>query len=251
MNETDLVTQWKDEEQYAIQGWDFSHIKDRWDCPYPPWNYQSLVRTYLKVSDILLDMGTGGGEVLLTIGHPNENTYVTEAYIPNFELCKRTLAPLGITVAQTFIDDQLPFDDNVFDFIINRHESFDLTEVNRVLKKGGYFVTQQVGNQNSVELIRRFVKHSNPHSSNHTIQNYTSALEQLNFQVIATDEIIYPVKFFDVGAFIFYAKACVWEFPDFSVETDVDKLMDCQKEIYESGCFVGTGHRFMIVSRKS
>jgi len=77
VNRADLIRQWKDEEQFAIQGWDFSRINERWECPNPPWNYQFLVRTYLKDSDILLDMGTGGGEILLTIGHPGANTYVT------------------------------------------------------------------------------------------------------------------------------------------------------------------------------
>jgi len=251
MNETDLVNEWlKFEEQFSIQGWDFSHIQGMWNCPNPPWNYQSLIRTYLKDSDILLDMGTGGGEVLLSIGHPGKNTYVTEAYVPNFELCKKTLSPFGITVAQTFTDDKLPFDNETFDFIINRHESFDLAEVNRVLKHGGYFITQQVGNQNSVDLIKRFIKDFDPHNSHHKIGNYTDTLVQLGFQIIATDEIIYPVKFFDVNAFIFYAKACVWEFPDFSVEKNIDTLMEYQKEIYTSGCFDGTGHRFMIASRK-
>ena len=249
MTKTDLMKKWNDE-AHAMHGWDFSHIKERWDCPNPPWNYQSLVRTYLKDSDILLDMGTGGGEILLTIGHPPENTCITEAYIPNFELCKKTLAPLGITVAQTFIDDKLPFDDNVFDCIINRHESFDINEVNRVLKRGGYFITQQVGNQNSVDLINRFVEDFNPHSTSHTIGTYVNALEQLDFQIIATDEVIYPVKFFDIGAFIFYAMACVWEFPGFSIEKNIEKLMECQKEIESSGYFMGTGHRFVLVSRK-
>lgn len=90
-------------------------------------------------------MGTGSGEFLLTMNHPYNLTSVTEAYTPNIKLCRETLLPLGITVAQTFNDNKLPFDNDVFDIIINRHSSFDLYEVNRVLKSGGYFITQQVG----------------------------------------------------------------------------------------------------------
>ena len=139
----------------------------------------------------------------------------------------------------------------MFDFVINRHESFKLSEINRVLKRGGYFITQQVGNQNSIDLVKRFIEDLNPHSSTHTVNNYVNTLEQLDFQIIATDEVIYPVKFFDIGAFVFYAKACVWEFPDFSVKKHIEKLRECQKEIDANGHFVGTGHRFMIVSRKN
>jgi len=118
------------------------------------------------------------------------------------------------------------------------------------LKRGGYFITQQVGNQNSVDLVKRFIGDFTPHASAHILENYVNTLEQFGFQIIATDEVIYPVKFFDVGAFIFYARACVWEFPNFSVEKDLDELVKCQKEICESGHFIGTGHRFMLVSRK-
>ena len=49
-------------------------------------------------------MGTGGGEYLLTLNHPYCNTFATEAYLLNFELCSRTLTPLGIDVRQVFND---------------------------------------------------------------------------------------------------------------------------------------------------
>lgn len=249
MDNIDYAAQWKAEEECTIKGWDFSHISGRWLCPDPPWDYRSLVKTYLKDSDILLDMGTGGGEVLLTIGHPTENTYATEAYPPNLELCRQTLSPLGITIAQTFPDDQLPFDDATFDFVINRHESFDLNEVARVLKRGGYFVTQQVGNQNSVNLRKRFIGDV-PYHPLHTVGNHISSLQQLGFQIIASDEIVFSTKFFDVGAFVFYAKTCMWEFPGFSVEKDIDELFACQKEIDAVGYLAKTDDRFMIVARK-
>lgn len=250
MNRNELIKQWEAEENFAFQGWDFSHIDNRWDCPNPPWDYQSIVKSHLKDTDILLDMGTGGGEVLLSIGHPYKRTYATEAYVPNFELCKRELSPLGITVAQTYIDDKLPFENEFFDFIINRHESFDLTEVNRTLKHGGYFITQQVGNKNDCEFSQMLIDGFVPHSSNHTVENYTNTLKQLGFQIMKIDEIHYPVKFFDVGALVYIAKIVVWEFPDFSVKKCLDKLFACQDEVEKNGFIKGTGHRFIFVARK-
>jgi len=74
MTDTDLLIKWKKEESNInIKGWDFSHIAEKWHCPEPPWNYKLIVKSYLKDTDILLDMGTGGGEVLLTLGHPSRN----------------------------------------------------------------------------------------------------------------------------------------------------------------------------------
>ena len=245
-----FMEQWEEEEKFVLEGWDFSHIAGRWDCPAPPWDYRMLVKSYLRDADMLLDMGTGGGEVLLTIGHPHKNTYVTEAYAPNLALCGKMLSPLGITVAQTFADDKLPFGDENFDFIINRHESFDLSEVDRVLRHGGYFFTQQVGNQNSREFelfLNDGLISQNPA---HTIEQYARALKQLGFQILIQDEMKYPVKFFDVGALVFYAKACIWEFPGFTVKSHFDKLCEYQRKIEENGFIQGTGHRFLLGSRK-
>ena len=41
-------------------------------------------------------------------------------------------------------DKPLPFADNSFDLVLNRHDSYDVNEVRRVLKPGGYFITQDV-----------------------------------------------------------------------------------------------------------
>jgi len=62
-----------------------------------------------------LDLGTVGGEFLLTLNHPYNLTSVTESYPPNVELCYDKLSPLGIEVKQTFNDKNHPFDDSTFD----------------------------------------------------------------------------------------------------------------------------------------
>ena len=216
MNETELIKQWETEEAFAFQGWDFSHLDGRWYSPEPKWDYKEVIKHYLKDSDTLLDMGTGGGEFILTLGHPYNKTFVTEAYKPNFELCMKTLTPLGITVMQTYTDenlnadDKLPFENDFFDLIINRHESFDLKEVDRTLKQGGYFITQQVGNQSNRELMRRLNDNNDPYLPHHTLENYIESLCSLGFHIIKTDETVYPTKIFDVGALVFYAKIIIW-----------------------------------------
>ena len=116
-----------------------------------------MVREFLRPGVRLLDMGTGGGELLLTLGHPYELTSVTEGWEPNLALCQKKLAPLGITVKYYDSEKEmpLPFPDDSFDLVIDRHESYDLSEVRRVLKKNGFFVTQQVGGENDLPLVKR------------------------------------------------------------------------------------------------
>jgi len=118
-----LKEYWLSEEKKSFQGWDFSYIEKRETHEPLPWDYDKFVRQYLNSNSILLDMGTGGGEYLLTLNHPYFKTFATEAYLPNFELCERTLTPLGIDVRQVSNDDYIPFENEMFDIILNRHRA--------------------------------------------------------------------------------------------------------------------------------
>lgn len=78
MNKDKLKELWKKEEENSFKGWDFSHLKNRWIDEKLPWDYREILDKYLKPDYKLLDMGTGGGEFLLTLNHPYNNTSVTE-----------------------------------------------------------------------------------------------------------------------------------------------------------------------------
>jgi len=43
----------------------------------------------------------------------------------------------------------------------------------------------------------------------------------MGYSIIKTDEAQYPVKFYDVGALVFWAKVIVWEFPAFLTKHNV------------------------------
>ena len=98
MNSEILREQWLAEEAVAhIHGWDFSHIEGRfWEATDFPWDYRAVIGQYLTPKMRLLDIDTGGGEFLLSLGHPHENTAATENYPPNVRLCEEVLLPLGI-----------------------------------------------------------------------------------------------------------------------------------------------------------
>ncbi|MBT3320266.1 MAG: hypothetical protein HN948_04290 [Clostridia bacterium] len=57
----ELRKAWEREEQAEFSGWDFSHIKGRWEEEELPWDYKGIVKERLEETDTLLDMGTGGG----------------------------------------------------------------------------------------------------------------------------------------------------------------------------------------------
>ena len=90
MTNEELKTIWKKEEECAyINGWDFSHIHNRYEEGDIPWDYEDIIRKYLSNDMKLLDYDTGGGEFLLSLHHPYNNTSAIEGYPPNVELCKK------------------------------------------------------------------------------------------------------------------------------------------------------------------
>lgn len=247
-----LKKYWLSEEKKSFKGWDFSYISKRNSEETLPWNYDNMVRDYLNTNSILLDMGTGGGEYLRTLNHPYNNTFATEAYPPNFELCKSTLMPLGIDVRQVFNDNYLPFESDMFDIIINRHEAFDISEVYRLLKPNGLFITQQVGGLNNKELSRfLIINFKEITSSEHTLESNLMLIQNKGFTIINSEECFPKLKFFDVGALVYFAKIIDWEFPNFSVDSCFKQLCLLQSIVEEKGFVESKEHRFVIIARKS
>ena len=238
------------EESTAFQGWDFSYLEGRWRSDELGWDYREVLHRYLTSTDRLLDMGTGGGEFLLELGHPHQLTAVTEGYAPNVALCRERLEPLGIQVEDCDGEGELPFPDASFDVVANRHESFDAGAVWRVLRSGGYFVTQQVGGENNRLLSQRLIEGFRPSFPNHDLAHNRASLEAKGFTVLEAQEAFVTLEFLDLGAVAYFAKLIPWEFPGFSVEQDFQRLLRLQQELEETGIIVSTEHRFLLVGRK-
>ncbi len=251
----EVIDQWYKDEKEGFEGWNFSYLNGRWIHEDLPWSYEDIVNEHLDPKHVLLDMGTGGGEFLLSLNHPYKNSYVTEAWEPNIELCMKNLKPLGITVVPIEDDESypvtslLPFDDDTFDIIINRHESYNASEVRRVLKANGTFITQQVGGMNNNSLSKKLINGFVAPYSDITLMNALEDLNKMNFEVILHNEFYPKVKFFDVGAIVFFAKVIVWEFPGFSVDTCKEQLSEIYNQISNDGYYESAEHRFIIVAK--
>ena len=250
MNYSELKELWKKEEQATFKGWDFSYLENRWDDEELPWNYEVILKKYLKPDYKLLDMGTGGGEFLLSLNHPYSNTSVTEKWIPNVKLCKQKLEPIGIQVKQVFNDSELPFEDNTFDIIINRHESFDIKEVKRILKPDGIFITQQVGGKNNEVLSKALIKDIARLYEDNTFDNNLKNLRNNLFEILYANEYSPYLRFKDIGAIVYFAKIIKWEFPNFSVENCFDKLCKLNEELNVKGYIESLEHRYILVCKK-
>lgn len=248
----EYIDTWKKEEEIAhIRGWDFSHIAGRFteDTDFP-WDYKQEIKKYLTPDKKLLDIDTGGGEFLLSLGHPYENTAATENYPPNVQLCKEKLLPLGVDFRQADGNGVLPYPDASFDLVIDRHGDFNPREIYRVLRPGGVFVMQQVGAENERELVKLLCGEMPMPFPEQYADKAEGAFQKAGFSILRKEECFKPIRFYDVGALTWFARVLPWEFPDFSVDTHLEKLFDAQRVLEETGYIEGRTHRFLLVAKK-
>lgn len=251
MNIEKLKEKWQNEENIAhINGWDFSHLDGRIEQKMPPWDYKNTVKKFLKPTNRILDIDTGGGEFLLTLGHPFRLTSATEGYKPNVKLCQKRLSPLGIDFREANDYSHLPFEDETFDIVINRHGAYNIKELNRILKPNGVFITQQVGEENDKELVKLLLPNLSRRKSGMNLKNQIYIFRQNGFKIIEQNEAFMPMKFFDTGAIVWFARIIEWEFPNFCVESCFDRLLLAEEQIKNNGFVQTLTHRYMIVAQK-
>lgn len=249
-NIVELKANWKKAESDEFVGWDFTKLNGRWISESIPWDYKEIVKSNLKSNYKILDIDTGGGELLLSFNHPHYQTYVTEGYKPNVDLCRSKLSPLGITVVETSGELKLPFESDFFDLIICNHGEFNFSEVYRVLKTGGSVITQQVGGLNNNILSNKLIKDFKPLYEDHNLKNNVKKFEDVGFKVVESNEVFNESRFLDIEALIYYAKIIQWEFPNFSVENCFQELLSLYKEIQNKGFIYSEEHRFYIKAMK-
>ena len=230
-----------------FQGWDFSSLKGRMTEGPLPWNYCARVRERMAGIRSMLDMGTGGGEILASLAPLPAHTSATEAHAPNVSVARDRLAPLAVEVIDTTADphgQHLPFPDAQFELVINRHEEYIATEVWRILRPGGRFVTQQCAGYRS-DLSGWLLGTG--------IADITDwRLEEVGFRVVDRQEAILERVFFDVGAVVYYLKAVPWSVtPAFTVESYHDRLLAIHQHIQRHGRFTTTDTRSLLEAVKT
>lgn len=254
MNKNELYNYWKSEEEKAhINGWDFSYIEGRYDSEENdlPWDYRDVINKYRKDSDKLLDIDTGGGEFLISLGHPCKLTYATENYPPNVQLCREKFSKLGIGFEDVGDYSHMPYPDECFDIVINRHGEYDPKEIFRILKKGGVFITQQVGEGNDRELVELLLPDVMPQFGGHDLAHNVKKFKDAGFSILEQNEAFRPIRFLEVGALVWFARIIEWEFVGFSVDKCFENLLRAEEIIGEKGCVEGTIHRFFIAAQKT
>ncbi len=254
MNEKSLFDYYIKKTENNFKGWDFSYITDTdrmVDSPLD-WSYISKVFKYIYEKDVntMLDMGTGGGELLSKFIKIPPNTYATEGYEANLPIARKRLKSLGIEVVKVE-NDILNFKNNYFDLLINRHESYSVKEIKRVLKEKGIFITQQVGNQNCLEINQALGAKEDMDLGKWDLNVAKNDLIKSDFKIVKSFEQFPELRFYDIGALIYYLKAVPWQIKDFTINKFHSKLKEIHNLIQKENYFAVKEHRFFLIAQKS
>ncbi|MEI2406422.1 class I SAM-dependent methyltransferase [Niallia taxi] len=139
-----------------LNGWDFSKLKVTTEGI--KWDFYEEVTKRGKSSDILLDVGTGGGENLLRIASSLLFLVGIDFSRGMIETAQSNYKQSKVSNVRFFqmSSDNLQFPTGFFDVISNCHAAFASMEIARVIKNEGLFLTQQVSEADKLNLKEAF-----------------------------------------------------------------------------------------------
>ncbi|AIQ70153.1 class I SAM-dependent methyltransferase [Paenibacillus graminis] len=172
-----------------INGWDFSNVKcvsegTTWDL------YREVTKTCNK-SDILLDIGTGGGEAILSIAESALLVVGIDQSTGMMETAAKNSAKSGLPNVRFLQMDaeHLEFPEDFFNIVSCRHSEFFANEIAKVLIQGGTFHTQQVSENDKSNIKEAFGRGQAFGAKAGTLQHqYLTELSKAGFSDIQSFE---------------------------------------------------------------
>lgn len=243
----------------GLRGWDFSGLRTNRDPV--PWEYADVVRRYLTPSSHVLDIGTGGGEVFLSLA-PHFGRGIGIDRKP--EMIRVALENRGSSFQdkisfEVMRAQDLRFPEGTFDVILNRHAPVFYDQVVRVLRSGGYFITQQVGGRNTQNVFdvfgwgsngeywrRFFAERGMPFQDVATLRKL---FPEVGCQVVTYGEYDVRSSFEDVESLVFWLK---WSpLPeDLDPDRHYRQVSELMEQYHSVGGIETNEHRELLIVQK-
>lgn len=234
-----------------MSGWDFTWLQAHVEEEPLPWDYEATARALVKDSQAVLDVSTGGGEVFSRLGPFPLVAWATEGYPPNVAVARARLEPLGVQVADVSeLSDLMPFINNTFDLVLNRHGTLYADEMERILQPGGRFFSQQVGGENCMDLNRALQEQPFFIYATETLESMVEQIKTAGLEIVQAREFFPCLTFHDIAGVAFYLKAVPWQIVDFNVEKYREPLLRIHQAILRDGRFSVRQHRILIEAVK-
>ena len=139
-----------------------------------------------------------------------------------------SLDNISLTVME---GSDLGFDADEFDVVLLRHLRVYVGEIVRVLRQGGYFITQMVGQRSSLNILDAFGWTPTSFGPDwwQTVAELADQFRLHGCQIIAQAEYDVPYWFHDLESFMFWLMSVPW--PE---DIELDKHWQNIKQILET-----------------
>ena len=192
-----------------LKGWDFSHMRTA--CGPVPWDYPKIACRFIRRTDSVLDVGTGGGEIFLGLAPHFEKGIGIDQSRKMIEQARQNKADWGITNIDfdMMAANDLILPDARFDVVLNRHCYVDVRETVRVLRSKGYFITQQVACENTLNILEAFgwTFAIFRDGGSQPVDELSAEFKRAGCRIIGMAEYDVPYWFLDVDSLVFWLKA--------------------------------------------
>lgn len=225
-------------------GWDFGPMKVV--RQQRPWNYFKVVRAYLPESARVLDIGTGDGRIFSRLSGFFRSGLGID---PDPRMIEAARDMADAPNVNFLLDDaRLRTISEKFGVITNHHALIDLGAAYAHLEPGGYFIAQQVG-ENNMACVKDAIGLGivPPPVSKHEISSH-------GFRVVAFME--YDITFVvpDIDSLIFWFRALDPQHADIDggqAIASADRLNRVLAGNVDHRGFVTNEHRYLVVAQSA
>ncbi|KYG34107.1 class I SAM-dependent methyltransferase [Alkalihalobacillus trypoxylicola] len=235
----------------VVNGWDFSNLQV--EAEGVKWDFYHEVNKKSETSDILLDIGTGGGENIIKMAPLKLFLAGIDFSMGMLETAKANLKKSKVKNVRFshMSSEHLQFPTGFFDVISACHAPFTSTEVAKVLKDNGLFLTQQVSEADKLNLKKAFGRGQSFGEVDGTLKKkYIKELYESGFTKVNSfeyDAIEYYKRTDDLIFLLNHTPII----PDFgSKEGDIEILNDFIKNNQTEKGICTNSKRFLIIANK-
>ncbi|MDX1578208.1 MAG: class I SAM-dependent methyltransferase, partial [Gemmatimonadota bacterium] len=211
-----------------------------------PWDFDGRARTLARLAKTILDVGTGPGSRLAAVLEESEAFVVaTDRRSRHMEEARANLGDRASLVRADARD--LPFAPASFDLILIRRQPFEAEPFIEAVKPGGAILAEQVHARNWHELRAVFPRMTKPEDR---YEKTKRAFRRAGFEFIDVRALDRPVAFAGLGELAYTIAASPWIVPDFSLEEDIEALLELEAKHGDERGILLTRSRYLIEVRR-
>ena len=218
-----------------------------------PWDYLEVVHRFLRPSHRVLDVGTGGGEKLLLLAPCCATAVGIDADEGMVEHAERNLAAARTDNVSFRLmrAEELQFADSSFDVVLNRQSVVDVRETARVLRLGGYSITQLVGARNTQNICALFGCGVGGEYGQKvgSVGALSDEFARAGCRIVAVAEYDVPYWFCDVESLVFWHMAIPVP-EDFDIERQWQRVNQIIADYSTSQGIETNEHRELLIAQK-